>query len=190
MHGLLSRPTASSSLSNAYAQQHGRVQMRTALTKQEISDYRMDGFVAIADLLSPSELEQWRNAIDSAIEQDLVRPPADSAAVKGKVFDQRMNLRRVSASIKRLVESASLGKLVADLEGVDAVRLYMDQALVKNPYGAPTQFHQDLPWWPFDTDHACTIWIALDDATVANGCLYFVPGSHRLRDRRKYRRPP
>ena len=63
---------------------------------------------------------------------------------------------------------------------MDAVRIYLDQALVKEPYGSPTQYHVDLPWWPFDSPHACTIWIALDDSTRENGCLYFVPGSHRL----------
>ncbi|MCA1572100.1 MAG: phytanoyl-CoA dioxygenase family protein [Chloroflexi bacterium] len=154
--------------------------MRSTLTEQEIADYRENGFLAIQDLLSQSELTHWRDAVDSAIAEDLVRAPEDSAAAKAKVFDQRMNLRRVDASIRGLVEGPSVGKLVALLEGVDAVRIYLDQALVKEPYGPPTQFHQDLPWWPFESDHACTIWIGLDDATIENGCLYFVPGSHRL----------
>lgn len=52
--------------------------------------------------------------------------------------------------------------------------------LVKEPYGLPTSYHLDLLWWAVDSDHGCTIWIALDDATKENGCLYFVPGSHRL----------
>jgi len=154
--------------------------MRTTLTEREIADYRTNGFVAIQDLLNESELTRWREAVDTAIAGDLVRAPADSAAAKARVFDQRMNLRHVSAGIRSLVEGPDVGKLVADLEGIDAIRVYLDQALVKQPYGAPTQFHQDLPWWPFGSDHACTVWIALDDATVENGCLYFVPGSHRL----------
>jgi len=154
--------------------------MRSTLTEQEIADYRSNGFLAIDRLLDDSELAAWREAVDTAVAADLARAPDDSAAARARVFDQRMNLRRVSADIKALVDGPSVGKLAAHLEGVDAVRVYLDQALVKEPYGAPTQFHQDLPWWPFESDHACTIWIALDDATVENGCLYFVPGSHRL----------
>lgn len=154
--------------------------MRSTLTEHEIEHYRTNGFVAIDDLLSASELTRWREGVDAVIAGDLVRPPSDSSAAKSGVFDQRMNLRRVSATMKPLVEGPEIGRLVAELEGIDAVRVYLDQALVKEPYGAPTQFHQDLPWWPFDSSHACTIWIALDDATVQNGCLYFVPGSHRL----------
>lgn len=154
--------------------------MRSQLSEPEIAGYRTNGFLVVEELLSPSELAQWRDAVDRVIEQDLVKPPADSAAGRARVFDQRMNLRRVSEAIRPLVEDRAIGKLIAQLEGVDAVRVYLDQALVKGPYGAPTQFHQDLPWWPFDSNHAATIWIALDDATVQNGCLYFVPGSNHL----------
>ena len=155
--------------------------MRSLLSEQQVADYRTNGFLVVEELLTVPELARWRDAVDTVIAQDLVKPPADSAAGKAGVFDQRMNLRRVSAAMRPLVEDRSIGKLIAQLEGVDAVRVYLDQALVKESYGAPTQFHQDLPWWPFDSNHAATIWIALDDATVENGCLYFVPGSHQPR---------
>lgn len=151
--------------------------MRSTVTEQEIEDYRRDGFVAIPDLLSPSELDHWRAVVGTAADEGLVRQPDGS---NPNVFTQRMHLRRVSPAVSELVEDTHLGRMVADLEGVDAVRLYFDQALVKEPFGAPTQYHLDLPWWPFASDHACTIWIALDDATKENGCLYFSPGSQRL----------
>jgi phytanoyl-CoA hydroxylase len=151
--------------------------MRSRFSEQEIEDYRTNGFLAIEDFLSRSELAHWRDTVDSAIAQDLAEQPAGSNA---RVFTQRMNLRGVSPGVKGLVEDPGVGRLVAELEGVDAVRIYLDQALVKEPYGAPTQYHTDLPWWSFESDHACTIWVALDDATAENGCLYFVPGSHRL----------
>lgn len=150
--------------------------MRSSVTSHEIEDYRRNGFLAIEDLLSRSELARWRDAVDTAIAGELAAQPEGS---KASVFTQRMNLRTVSTAVKALVEDAGIGRLVAELEGVDAVRVYLDQALVKEPFGAPTQFHMDLPWWAFDSDHACTVWVALDDATVANGCLHFVPGSHR-----------
>jgi hypothetical protein len=44
-----------------------------------------------------------------------------------------------------------------------------------------------LPWhqdggddWKLDRDPLVTIWVALDPATTANGCLEVVPGTHRL----------
>ncbi|MFD2345693.1 phytanoyl-CoA dioxygenase family protein [Sinorhizobium terangae] len=61
-----------------------------------------------------------------------------------------------------------------------ARRIYLDQALIKEPYGNPTAWHLDNPFWAFHSRDAISIWIALEDATPLNGCLSFVPGSHRL----------
>lgn len=151
--------------------------MRDGLTDQEIERYGTNGFLAIHDLLDESELAYWREVVDAAIDGDLVRQPDGSNPM---VFTQRMNLRRASPAVKSLVEDPGIARLVADLERIDAVRIYTDQALVKEPYSLPTSYHVDLPWWSFESDHACTIWVALDDATTENGCLYFVPGSHLL----------
>jgi len=152
--------------------------MRDGLSGAEIESYRTNGFLAVEDFLSPAELEQWRDVADAAVSEDLVRQPDGS---NPQVYTQRMNLRRVSAEVEDLVGDPRIGRLAAELEDVDALRVYLDQVLVKEPYGIPTQFHLDLPWWSFDSSQACTIWIALDDSTVENGCLYFVPGSHQLK---------
>lgn len=151
--------------------------MRDRFSEQEIESYRTNGFLIVEDFLSSAELAHWREVVDIAVSEDLVHQPSGSNSL---VFTQRMNLRRVSAPVKALVEDPRIGQLAADLQGADAVRVYLDQVLVKEPYGLPTQFHLDLPWWSFDARQACTIWIALDDSTVENGCLYFVPGSQQL----------
>jgi ectoine hydroxylase-related dioxygenase (phytanoyl-CoA dioxygenase family) len=151
--------------------------MRSGFTEQEIVDYRGNGFLSVPDFLSPAELAHWREVVDAAAAEAQRQPSGRNSE---KAFTQRMHLRRTSAEVQKLVEDPDVGRLVAELEGVSAVRLYLDQALVKEPYGSPTQYHLDLPWWSFSSPHACTIWVALDDSTLENGCLYFVPGSHRL----------
>lgn len=150
--------------------------MRRSFTEQEIADYSRDGFLTVDEFLTPSELAHWRDVVDAAVADDR----AQRGTLRAEVFTQRMQLRQTSADVQTLVTDPQLGRLAAELEGVDAVRIYLDQALVKEQYGSPTQYHLDLPWWPFDSPHACTIWVALDDSTLENGCLYFVPGSHRL----------
>jgi ectoine hydroxylase-related dioxygenase (phytanoyl-CoA dioxygenase family) len=42
--------------------------------------------------------------------------------------------------------------------------------------------HLDVPYWSFTSLNAISIWIALDDATLENGCMYFMPGSHKVRE--------
>lgn len=150
--------------------------MRSSFSDQEIAAYRRDGFLTVPDFLSADELASWRDIVAAAMADDHAQPGTS----RTDVFTQRMQLRRTSPDLKRLVEDPRLGRLATLLEGVDAVRIYLDQALVKEPYGSPTQYHLDLPWWPFDSPSSCTIWVALDDSTLENGCLYFVPGSHRL----------
>jgi len=45
--------------------------------------------------------------------------------------------------------------------------------------GTRTPWHQDGEYWPISPLATCTVWIALDDATTQNGCLRFLPGSHK-----------
>lgn len=58
--------------------------------------------------------------------------------------------------------------------------LYEDQAFLKPPrVGSSKQLHQDNAYFNVTPDDAVlTTWCALDDATVENGCMHYVPGSH------------
>lgn len=149
--------------------------MRSSFTQAEVDAYRRDGFLAVDDFLTSAELDTWRDVVDRAMQDD-TRPGTH----RTDVFTQRMQMRTTSPQVQELVQDPRVGRLVTQLEGVDAMRIFLDQALAKGRYAMPTQYHLDLPWWPFESAHACTIWVALDDSTVHNGCLYFVPGSHRL----------
>jgi ectoine hydroxylase-related dioxygenase (phytanoyl-CoA dioxygenase family) len=41
--------------------------------------------------------------------------------------------------------------------------------------------HQDGEYWPIVPLATCTVWIAIDEATVESGCLRYIPGSHKQR---------
>ena len=75
----------------------------------------------------------------------------------------------------------ALGRVATDVAGIDGVRIWHDQALVKGAYANPTAFHLDVPYWSFTSADAITIWVALDDATLENGCLYYMPASHKAK---------
>ncbi len=51
--------------------------------------------------------------------------------------------------------------------------------MFKRPWANPTNWHVDNLMDPYSSKQSGMIWIALDDATVQNGCLYFLPGTHR-----------
>jgi ectoine hydroxylase-related dioxygenase (phytanoyl-CoA dioxygenase family) len=72
-----------------------------------------------------------------------------------------------------------IGRMAAQLSGADGIRIWHDQALIKKPWANPTSWHLDAPYWSFTDRRALSIWVALDDATLENGCLFFIPGSHK-----------
>lgn len=60
------------------------------------------------------------------------------------------------------------------------IKLYCDQLMMKPRFnGTVTGWHQDSVAWPqFAPQHHVSCWIALDDATIDNGCMTVIPGSH------------
>ena len=62
-----------------------------------------------------------------------------------------------------------------------AVRFWHDQLFCKPAkHGGVVAWHQDYSYWTRTEPVAhLTCWIGLDDSTRENGCLYYVPGSHR-----------
>ena len=161
--------------------------MKTDLAPQQIASYRENGFVAIEDFLSAPELAELREAVDDAVAAMGKKKIAgiqdgweEGDSYYDKVFTQRLNLWRINDTVKRYMLDPALGEMVCRLAGVEGIRIWHDQALIKEPFGNPTSWHLDDPYWSFSSPDAISIWIALDDATYQNGCMYFVPGSHRL----------
>ncbi len=157
--------------------------MRSEVTPEQVAFYRENGFVIIEDFLTPEELEEWREAVMEAVEERGSRRfpwlDKDSEGYYARVFKQRVNLWQTNERVKKLMLDPRLGKMAADLAGVDGIRIWHDQALIKEPWANPTAWHLDLPYWSFDSRDAISIWVALDDATLQNGCLYFLPGTHK-----------
>ncbi|MAS37697.1 MAG: phytanoyl-CoA dioxygenase [Anaerolineaceae bacterium] len=158
--------------------------MHTELTSQQIDSYRENGFVVIENFLTPDELATWRTYVDEAVQQREDRKLADGTMRAGdsyydKVFVQRINLWQDHDGMRQLMFDARIGKMAAELAGVEGIRIWHDQALIKQPWANPTGWHLDNPYWSFSSRDAISLWVALDDATYENGCLYFVPGTHK-----------
>ena len=166
--------------------------MKHLPSREQIAFYQANGFVVIEDFLAPDELEGWRKAVMQAVaerggrkipgkdiligEEDGINEDGDYF---GKVFDQLLNLWQTNSAVKELMLDERIGKMAAMLSGAEGIRIWHDQALFKRPWANPTAWHLDNPFWSFSDRRAISIWVALDDATLQNGCLYFIPGSHK-----------
>jgi len=164
--------------------------MNCRLDESQVEYYRTNGFVVIEDFLSAEELNHWRETVIYAVAQrngqkmpgkKLKTGDADGinedADYYGKVFDQLLNLWQTDEGVKELMLDERIGKMAADLSGASGIRIWHDQALFKRPWANPTSWHLDTPFWSFSDKKALSIWVALDDATLENGCLFFIPGS-------------
>ena len=161
--------------------------MNTTLTPQQISSYQQDGFALHRNFLSAGEVTELKAAVLQCVAEMGKTKVAGGGAnlqdpegyYKG-VFTQRLNLWRISPTVKRYMLSPQLGGMLCQLEGVKGMRVWHDQTLIKEPFGNPTAWHLDNPYWSFYSRHAISIWIALEEATLENGCMWFIPGSHKL----------
>ena len=82
-------------------------------------------------------------------------------------------------AVQRLARDARLVSQVQSLLG-PGVSVYFSQIFFKPPEGGgPKPAHQDNFYFgPTDIEGVATAWIALDDATLENGCLYFGDGTN------------
>lgn len=166
--------------------------MNTTITQDQIDFYQNKGYIVIEDFLSTAELEHWKTVVLNALkERDGQKMPGKpgkigdddginkDAEYHSKVFDQLINLWQTSDEVEKLMVDPKIGEMAAKLAGVAGIRIWHDQALFKKPWANPTSWHLDTPFWSFTDRRALSIWIALDDATLENGCLFFIPGSHK-----------
>ena len=168
---------------------HEIITMKIHVSAEQIKSYRDNGFLALPDFLDARELRDWQRVTQEAVDQrlasqyGLTNKPSTGAELGNdyyrRVFTQCLRLADTHAGMRKLIYARSIGELMGQLAGVDDIRVWHDQALFKPPFGNPTSWHLDTPYWSFHSREALSIWIALDDATVANGCMWYLPGTHK-----------
>jgi ectoine hydroxylase-related dioxygenase (phytanoyl-CoA dioxygenase family) len=165
--------------------------MKTNVSPDQIAQYQKDGFIHIPGFLSPEEVVELKGAVLETARSMGKKKVAVDGVINGeaweekdefydKVFTQRLNLWRINETVKRYMINADLGKMMCQLEGIEGIRVWHDQTLIKEPFANGTAWHLDVPYWSFQSRHAISVWIALEDATPYNGCMCFIPGSQNL----------
>jgi ectoine hydroxylase-related dioxygenase (phytanoyl-CoA dioxygenase family) len=148
------------------------------LDAEQAPAFQRDGHILLRGVATPGEVGKFRPVILAA--RDRHGPevtPLEQRDSYGKAFLKGMNLWTVDEGVRRFVLSRRFAKIAADLMGVKGVRIYHDQALLKESVGGITPWHQDQHYWPLDTVHTVTMWMPLVDVTPEMGTLRFVTGS-------------
>ena len=84
---------------------------------------------------------------------------------------------------RSIASSRNIVEIVSEITGGgNNIMLYSDQVFLKPAFcGSEKPLHQDNSYFKV-TPHTAgvTCWMALDDATLENGCMHYIPGSHKL----------
>lgn len=97
------------------------------------------------------------------------RAPEDTIS---KVFNTHL-----SGPAQTFAHDAACGDIVSSLLGAD-IDVFQSQFILKNPGAWGQPWHQDSFYFPFDQQPQVGLWLAISEATLENGCLSVLPGSH------------
>lgn len=114
---------------------------------------------------------------------------ADFEAAETGIGDDRARLSllrtypaQLLPSFSGLIRHPRLIAAVSQIIGPDLL-MWSCGFFIKEPDSSSyVSWHQDLNYWGLDGEEEVTAWFALTPATVENGCMRFVPGSHRRKD--------
>jgi len=158
----------------------------SSLSADQLDTYRRAGHLTVLDFFPEPVVNEVRADIDEWSNQFLsqMTPQQDRWFLEHDTRDARV-LRKLDNPVyerpvfRRLAAESRLLAVVEQLIG-PGLRVWFSQVFLKPPGGGgPKPVHQDNFYFgPSDPDGVVTVWIALDDATSENGCLYFADGSN------------
>jgi phytanoyl-CoA hydroxylase len=148
-----------------------------SLTAEQRAAYGRDGFVVVSGVFAPQELE----TIDQEIDRLLTIPGNDAGAHRTGWI---MEVARRSEITRQFAEDERLLSLIQEIVQ-PGVAIHSTKLVTKLPHSEEIcHWHQDEAFYrrPDDPEtHSQTrmsVWVPLQAATLDNGCLWVVPGSH------------
>lgn len=138
--------------------------------------FREQGYVLFEGALSQNELSTLRRVCDELLDE----PAEDGGGNTHKIGlgKKRRFLRHRHADypdLEDFVTGRTIGRITTACDIQNAM-LFNEQFVVKGASeGASFAWHQDGAYVGFDHTPYLTIWIALDDATIDNGCVFILP---------------
>lgn len=156
-------------------------------TDAQIEAFHRDGFLALERLIDQEEVARLREIYDRLFASRVGYEKGDRFDLAGtdeadqEALPQLLGPSNYAPELKDGPTYAAVDALVKQLLGPTAWS-GGDHAILKPArHGSETPWHQDEAYWDPSLDYtSVSVWIPLQDATPENGCLCFVPGSHRL----------
>nr|WP_255216022.1 phytanoyl-CoA dioxygenase family protein [Pseudenhygromyxa sp. WMMC2535] len=138
------------------------------LPQAGIEQFRTRGYIKLKQVCSAQALLSLRRELEALL--------ASASATPGVQFQSVEMLWTMAPLSRAFVFSRRLGRIAAQLMGVEAVRLYHDNVLAKLPGGGRTPWHYDAHHYPIASEKVVTLWMPLQPTPRAMGPLAFAEG--------------
>ncbi|SLN27940.1 phytanoyl-CoA dioxygenase family protein [Oceanibacterium hippocampi] len=157
------------------------------MTEQQLETYWLDGHVTVPDVFTAAEMDalvadmiDWGNEFLSGLGEQEKRWYLEDSPAGQAVLRKLDNPVFFRPSFRAIAGDPRLTSLVRQIIG-DGLSVRFSQIFCKPPsIGGPKPMHQDNYYFGCDDrDGMVTAWLALDDATIENGCLHFADGSNK-----------
>lgn len=159
---------------------------RYRLTEEQIEFYHSNGYLTGIRILSDEQVEQLRDELTELA--DPANPArhlfyeynSNESANPDTVLFHALGAWRVATGFHDLLWSPAFLMPASQILG-GAVRFWHDQIFYKPArHGGLVAWHQDYSYWTRTRPMShLSCWLGLDDSTRENGCVHYVPGSHR-----------
>jgi phytanoyl-CoA hydroxylase len=166
---------------------------RDAWNEAEVAQYQSQGYLAMDGLLTADQVEQAKQALADIAHRRVwnekvgiqEEPYFRAGGSDERLDDPELRIRKLwmfCQADNRLASMAASDRLMPLLDQLigSGHRMIQDMALLKPPFrGAEKPWHQDTAYFDYTPlGGVIGVWIALDEATVENGCMQVIPGSH------------
>lgn len=158
-------------------------------TPEQTQQYTTEGYFILRNVLSHDAAVELRGVIknilltpepDVRADADPMDPMGDGAEARAARFRKLSNFAPKNPLIwYNVYAGENLTSIARHFLGDDLVLKFNSCFVKPARTGSATPWHQDNGLWRDGETDPFNFWMALDPATRANGCLQFIPGSHR-----------
>jgi non-heme Fe2+,alpha-ketoglutarate-dependent halogenase len=146
-----------------------QVENSTTLSAEDVAAFNRDGYLKGIQVCDEAEIIGHRAFFDEQLAK------AEAAGL-GSFTLSSGHLKY--AKVYDLMHHHKIIACVSDLLGPEIIGLAAHYFCKLPNDGTTVSWHQDASYWPLTPSKTVTVWLAIDDADVGNGCMRFVSGSH------------
>ncbi len=156
------------------------------LSEEQVQSFNENGFLSGVKMLDEHQITTLRKELEEIADPKhpghhlFYEFHSNESADPNSILFHALGAWRITPALHDVLWNPRFVMASSQLLGNTSVRFWHDQIFWKPPkQGGVVAWHQDYSYWTRTKPVAhLTCWCALDDATIENGCLQYISGSH------------